>query len=75
MRRGLNDTVFVGQSTDFENVSVCVVLNPDIPNNHLMDLLQQHLVNNSRTAAGSDLRLKVITAADTPILLLSGSFS
>lgn len=40
-----------------------------------MDLLQQLLVNNSRMAAASDLRAKVVTAADAPTLLGSGTFS
>ncbi|CAM6121929.1 unnamed protein product [Calypogeia fissa] len=49
--------------------------NPNIPNSHLVDLLQQLLVNNSRSAAASDSHSKVVTAADAPTLLGSGTFS
>jgi hypothetical protein len=54
-------------------MSVC--RNPDIANNHLVKLLQQLLKNNNRSAAAADSRSKVVTAADTPTLLGSGTFS
>ncbi|KAL2642281.1 hypothetical protein R1flu_009868 [Riccia fluitans] len=49
--------------------------NPDIPNSHLVDLLQQLLVNDRRAAIAADAHSKVFTAADAPTLLGSGSFS
>lgn len=48
---------------------------PNIPNSHLVDLLQQLLVNDRRSVAALDAHSKIVTAADAPTLLGSGSFS